>query len=526
MLCKSTNGRRIVCGIVAVMGLCALSKIARAHADAQQGAATLPGAAEITAHCAPEPKACLALALSAMGGRERLEAVNSLGLDSIQHTQLVEQSYRQNPFITSYARITEKIDFGGQRRLLKLHLTWPESDPGQSESDSTVVIGPDGGVQRSDQPDTPTSRASVEDARYTLALGPMRVLLTALHAPDLHYAPPVSLRSTMHHVLAFTWQGRPIRVMINPDNHLPDAVETEAVLYDHWYQWGDVRRRVYFDNFQLFRGIVYPTNEVEERNGVLWQSRQVLGFRLNPQIDDADFKMDAKVAQKALQSKGWEAPFGAKDGVPLAPGITLFPGSWNATVVKQEDGLVLLEAPLSGTYIGGVFDKAKAENPGVPLKAVLSTSDSWPHVGGVRQAVALGLPLYILDLNKPLLERLIASTRHQNPDLLAQSPRHPVWRVVSGKIQVGTGPNRMLLYPLRGASTERQYMVYFPEHQLLYASDTLALNADGSLYDPELMREVIEAVKREKIVVTTVFAMHQEPVPWVQVTASIENALK
>jgi len=46
--------------------------------------------------------------------------------------------------------------------------------------------------------------------------------------------------------------------MINPDNHLPDAVETEAVLYDHWYQWGDVRRRIYFDNFQLFHGIVYP----------------------------------------------------------------------------------------------------------------------------------------------------------------------------------------------------------------------------------------------------------------------------
>jgi hypothetical protein len=41
-------------------------------------------------------------------------------------------------------------------------------------------------------------------------------------------------------------------------------------------------------------------------------------------------------------------------------------------------------------------------------------------------------------------------------------------------------------------------MVYFPEHKLLYASDTLSLNDDGSLYDPELMREVIQAVKRER----------------------------
>jgi hypothetical protein len=481
-------------------------------------------AAEGSARCAPQPQACLALALSAMGGRERLEAVSNLKFEGIQHTLLVEQSYRQDPFITSYARTQGQIDFAGQRLLLKQHLTWPESDPGQSESDSTLVVGPEGGVYRSEQPDSPASRADLEEARYELALGPMRVLLTALHASDLHYAAPESLRSTMHSVLRFTWQGQPVRVLINPYNHLPDAVETTAVLYDHWYQWGDVHRRIYFDNFQVFHGLVYPTNEVEERNGILWQSRQVLGLDLNPALNAADFKMDVQVAQKTLQSKGWERPFSAKDGVQLASGITLFPGSWNATIVRQDDGVVLLEAPLSGSYMGGVSERAKQENPGVPIKAVLSTSDSWPHVGGVRQAVALGLPVYILDLSKPFLERLIASTRHQQPDLLARSPRRPVWRVVSEKIQVGSGSNRMVLYPLRGASTERQYMVYFPEHQLLYASDTLALNADGSLYAPELMREVIEAVKRENIPVTTVFAMHQGPVPWAQVTALVEKA--
>jgi hypothetical protein len=69
---------------------------------------------------------------------------------------------------------------------------------------------------------------------------------------------------------------------------------------------------------------------------------------LNPTIDAAVFKIDAQVAQKGLQSKGWERPFKAEKGVTLAPGITLFPGSWNATVVKQDDGIVLLESPLSG----------------------------------------------------------------------------------------------------------------------------------------------------------------------------------
>ena len=147
------------------------------------------------------------------------------------------------------------------------------------------------------------------------------------------------------------------------------------------------------------------------------------------------------------------------------------------------------------------------------MKGVFSTSDSWPHVGGVRQAVGLGLPVYILDLNQALLDRMIQAPHSIHPDLLAQSKKQPVWRVVSGRVALGSGPNRVELYPIRGASTERQYMVYFPEHHILYASDTLALNNDGSLYDPQLMREVAAAVKREGLEVTTVFAMHQGPTP-------------
>ncbi len=67
-------------------------------------------------------------------------------------------------------------------------------------------------------------------------------------------------------------------------------------------------------------------------------------------------------------------------------------------------------------------------------------------------------------------------------------------------------------------------MVYFPDRHLLYASDPLALNDDGSLYDPELMYEVVQAVKRENLTVDTVFAMHEGPMPWDQVIALIEKS--
>ena len=467
---------------------------------------------------------CLALALEAMGGQSRLEAVKSFAFEAVGHTALVEQSYRQDPFITSYERVKAKVDLAGSRIRLETHLTWPESDPGQAEADTTVVVSPEGGVQKSAQADAPCSLSDIDGARDTLALGPLRLLLTALHASDLHFGPAEVIRSTLHIALRFTLRGTPVTILINQFNNLPDAVQTVGQFHDHWYQWGDVRRRIYFENFQAFHGIVYPTNQVEERNGIIWHSAQVLRLEFNIPVNEADFKMDGKAVEQSRQSEGWASPFPGKPSAELAPGVVLFPGSWNTTLVNQTDGVVVLETPISGTYSGGIIDEVKERYPKLPIKGVLSTSDSWPHVGGVRQAVASGLKVYILDLNRPLLDRLIAAPHVLHPDALARSPKKPEWQIVSEKLSVGSGANRVELYPIRGASTERQYMVYFPGHKLLYASDTLSLNDDGSLYDPELMREVMQAVKREGLEVTTVFAMHQGPTPWSQVVALVQKS--
>jgi hypothetical protein len=51
------------------------------------------------------------------------------------------------------------------------------------------------------------------------------------------------------------------------------------------------------------------------------------------------------------------------------------------------------------------------------------------------------------------------------------------------------------------------------QHCLLYASDTLALNNDGTLYDPQFMNEVIQAVKRANTEVDTVFSTIRDPYP-------------
>jgi hypothetical protein len=477
-------------------------------------------------------RACLALALDALGGSARLQGVKSMSFESVGHTLLVEQSYRQDPFISSYQRSNVQFDVAGSRIRVESQLTWPESDPGQSEVRATMVADATGCVMKQAAkdaaeraPDSPCSLGQIDWVRDVFSLNPLQLLTTAQQASDLHFESAQMLRSTSHAVLAFAWNGTPVRILINRFNNLPDAIETVGQFHDFWYPWGDVQRRIYLDNWVTVHGIRYPSNQIEVRNGILWKSTQVLNLKFNQPLDSADFQMDTAVATRGAQSKGWERTFDPKAGVDLAPGINFFAGAWNATLVKQDDGVVILEAPISGTYGAGVLAEAKKRYPDLPVKAVLSTSDSWPHVSGVRQAVASKLPVYILDLNQPLLDRMVAAKHSLNPDLLATTPQRPQWKIVSQKTVVGTGANRMELYPLRGASTERQYMVYFPQHRLLYASDTLALNDDGSLYDPELMREVMEAVQRENLEVDTVFAMHQGPTPWKTVADLVGKAL-
>lgn len=442
-----------------------------------------------------------------MGGPAKLTGISNEQLDIAEHVELTEQSYRQDPFVVAYNRTRLTLDLSGKRQHVETRAIWPEADPDTASAE--------------------TNRASTSvptDER--LELGPERLLLTAEAAADLHYDRAEALRSTLHTVVAFTWRGVPVKVLINRFNHLPDAVETtQSFGKDFWFAWGDVAQRVYFDNWKLISGVLYPTNRIEERNGVLWRSSQVLEARFNVVLDDKSLAIDPAAAQKQM-SFVWEIPFDTSDHVELAPGIDLYQGSWNMTFVKQDDGVVILEAPISPFFTKQAIAKARADHPSLPIKAVVSTSDSWPHFAGVREAVAEKLPVYVLDLNQAMFDRAVRAPHALHPDLQQAAPQAPQWRVVSSKVELGSGPNRMVLYPLRGAATERQYMVYFPERRLLYASDTLSLDPKThALYDPELVHEVVQAVEREHLQVDRVFAMHEGPTAWSQIVGLVAAAL-
>jgi hypothetical protein len=209
-----------------------------------------------------------------------------------------------------------------------------------------------------------------------------------------------------------------------------------------------------------------------------------------------------------------------RPAVELAPGIVQIPGWWNVALVRQSDGVVVLEAPISSGYSAKIIAEAERRFPGLPVKAVISTSDAWPHLGGVREYVARGVPVYLLDLNRSIVERALKAPHTAVPDALAKTPREAKLNAISSRTELGSGVNRIELYPVRGEGGERMVMVYFPSIGLLYGSDLVQKNPDGSYFSAQYLSELVAAAQREKLTVDRVFALHQGVTPWTEVVAA------
>ena len=98
--------------------------------------------------------------------------------------------------------------------------------------------------------------------------------------------------------------------------------------------------------------------------------------------------------------------------------------------------------------------------------------------------------------------------------MLSAVNRQAHMRPVSGKTVIGTGDNRVEIYPLHGETTERQMMVYFPALKLLYGSDAFQQLPDGNWFYPQTVWEVTSAAGREHLTVDRFFMMHVGPTPW------------
>lgn len=480
---------------------------------------------------APQPspnsaRAVVTRAIDAVGGEAALKSIASLQIETIGHDYFIDQSERpEGPFIVSYRQATELRDVAGGRSRLETQqrdvqfARWTPATATIADADAAAM-------QRGDRT-MPAGRQAFEDGRQRIELAPERVLLVARDAPDLALAPDVKVHGVAQRVVSFGWRGRRARLMIDPGDAVPTALELTTD--DTYGIWGLVRETTYYSLWTLVPGGVrYPLQTDVEWNGVTKSSATILTIKVNPAIDAASLAIPAETKQAfAALPSVYGIPSLTLDPAKrteIAPGVAHYAGNWNVGVVQQPDGLVILEAPVGSRYSAQVLDEVAKRYPGVNVKALVTTSDAWPHLGGVREYVARGIPVYGLDLNQPILERLLEADYSAHPDALAKAPRPAKFTWVSGKTSIGSGDTRIELYPVRGENGERQMLAYFPALKLLYTSDEIQPMRGGGFFMPEYLLEVRDVIRREHLAVDRIFGFHAGLTPWSEIERAIAAA--
>ena len=464
--------------------------------------------------------------LEAMGGEQKIRALSTFHYQASVVRNMLEESERpEGPYILENDQVEEWRDLAHNewKSTVKLHVVM------MPEFSVTSVVSNGAASSGSGVHAAPGSGQQLQEAGEALTLSPERVLISALGSSDLRRLADLTLQGVPHHLVEFSLRDSPVRIFLNSDTHLPTAVEwvTAYPSDAFWSVWGDVTTRVYYSLWWLQNGIHYPLQKDVFRNGLPDRTETIEKLDFNSPFAPDEFAIAPETrnafaarSEKILDDSGPNIS-GASE---LAPGVLFVRGSWNATLVLQDDGIVVLEAPISSGYSVKVLEFAQAKFPGKPIKAVITTSDSWPHIAGVREFVARGIPVYVLDRTIPLIRRMLSAPRTRYPDRLARAARAADLRSISGKTTIGTGPNRMELYPLHGETSERQMMVYFPEHKLLYGSDPFQQMQDGTFFYPQTVYELQNAVEREHLPVDRFFMMHIGPNPWSLVLKTVQDA--
>jgi hypothetical protein len=286
-----------------------------------------------------------------------------------------------------------------------------------------------------------------------------------------------------------------------------------------WSPWGDVQTLIEWDGWTVEPGGVrYPRRLTVTSNGRVASATMVDQIELNPTADVAVLNAppDAIAAARARRRPVAAIPFPTGKGKEIAPGILFFEGAWNTSEVRTTDGIYLIEGPISNSYSAAAI--AQARTSGQKILGVITTSDSWPHIGGLREYAAEHIPIIALDLNRPQIERLLSSPHVLKPDALALSHARPQFHFLNGRTALGRGANVMQLIPIRTVTGERQLAIYWPSLKLLYTSDLFTV-ADGKVWLPQYRDEMSSMITRERLDVKTVFGMHYGPTPWSSVEA-------
>jgi len=446
-------------------------------------------------------------ALAALGTEYKINSIKNFELQGYGYRNLLEQSERyEGPYISTQFTFSLTLDLKDTIGLFN-----KDESIYTFKSKTQYLINNNQVVLKSQGRNIacPQNPLVLDD----LQLNPLLIFQKALVSPKLRSLKDTVIHQVLHHRIHFLWGMFPVTISVNSNTYLPTMVEIEKPYTDNYLEvWGDIKKVTHYSFWDLFdNGIHYPRQKDIYFNGKLWESTLITDVTFNESLsrDSLTIPIEARKEIELISQNNRNNMQKMMDSKKeIAPSVWLIPGFCNSTIINQGNKIIIIESPNTSLNVEMIFDLAKQLFPKSIVDQVVTTSDAWLHVGGIR-AAANRATVIALNENKEVIEALLHAHYKTEPDAWQANIKQSAYiNYINKRTTVGTGVNRIELIPFRTEAGERMMMVYFPEHKLLYSSDLL----QPGNWEKHYTYEVLAAIKRENLVVENIYAMHMQPI--------------
>jgi glyoxylase-like metal-dependent hydrolase (beta-lactamase superfamily II) len=436
---------------------------------------------------APTPRQLAKDAVTAMGGAEKLQSIQTISMKGGTGTRLRLGQ-------------TQKVTDAEVQGQLKDVVEIADLANGRASLDYTLQIGAGGFMQhrhevltkRGDKPvgveyvgtrpviaTSPGglfSWGTQNSPEFLLRRNVISVALAAADsASDAQPAADANFNGKMvKSGTARTKSGEEITLYFDPQSKLLagfQALDTETML-------GDVQSQYILEDYKAVDGITLPHKITIGKGGKDYSSVQYTSIAINDPEAQKVFEIPEAASAEADQAiaAGEYSPVKLNkvdNGVWHAAAY-----SHHSMIVEFPAYLAVVEAPYTEAQIKTLARALEQQFPGKPIKYAAVTHHHYDHTGGVRAIAALGATVLVEKGHEPAL-REILDARHTNPqDELDKrrnaQPPQPTGslEVFEGKKVISDGGQSLELYAIRGnPHVDPKVIAYVPGVRAVFASD-------------------------------------------------------
>jgi glyoxylase-like metal-dependent hydrolase (beta-lactamase superfamily II) len=414
---------------------------------------------------APPEKAIINDAATALGGADKIQAVNTLTITgSGENLNLGQNSSPDAP--TPVLKVSEykrSIDFAGNRSRLEQVRTATVGNTAPAKQ----ILCLDGDVAVNVNAAGVATRASGQvatDRRVEMYHHPIGALRAALAQGAVVANPRKDGNTDVVDIT--TSDGAKLTLYVDSQTKLPSKVST--ISDNIGGPLGDMVVETSFANYADTAGLKLPNRLTTKNDKYTVADIEVSANAVNGNTGDLSAPADVKSA--AAPPAAAPAMITVEE---VGKGLWYLTGQSHHSVLAEfADHLVLIETPQHEVRSAAVIAKAKELRPNKPIKYVINTHHHFDHSGGIRAAIAEGATIITHEGNKAFIEAMASRPHTLTPDALSKSPKSAVVETVSDKRVLKDSTRTLEIYHVAGSvHSDTMLMVYFPAERLIVEAD-------------------------------------------------------